>query len=180
MTNPTEEGQQSIELAPGTVVYGSKNLEIGVTEGGDNGYVEFETAVGEEFRLTTSRLEVEQFAETLSQRSKPLPAPPEGAPDEIDAPDGWTAGTRHTGGGIWCIIFEKQIETGGEIEVLTDAARPAGVSAGCYDEEGAWVGELTHEDFESADYEKALGTARDLISKIEDGEFEETIAELLE
>jgi len=179
MTDSGDESIRSIALAPGTVVYETESIEVGVGEENDNGYIEIETPGGDVFQLTISRSEVERFAKALSQQSKPAPTPPEGAPDEIDAPDGWTAGTRHTGGGIWCIIFEKQIKDGGRVEVLTDADRPAGVSAGCYDEEGVWVGELTHEDFESADYEKALGTARNLISKIEDGEFDETIAELL-
>ena len=103
--------------------------------------------------------------------------------DEVDAPDGWNGGNvEHTGGGIWCRIFRKQRDGGGRIEVLYDPIPTIqGVSAGAYGEEGDWLGEITHSNLTGDPMEtQAVTAAHDLIEEIDNGEYDDEIAELYE
>jgi len=174
MTSNTE---QSIDLGPDTPVYGTEGTEIGIDEDGC-GYIQITTAEEVSYTFSVGKAAVEGFVEKVAAETDPRPGlePPEDAPTDIESPHGWDAALRHTGGGIWNIIFRK-IFDGNRVDVTIDAGNPDGVAVGGY-RGGTWLGEITHTELDDPGYETALQTARYLIEQIEAGEFEEEIEEV--
>jgi hypothetical protein len=124
----TTDTNEAIDLGPSTPVYGTKNTEVGVDET-NSGYIKLTTAQGIAHTFSVDKEAVEEFVEKMSAESAPTLEPPEDAPTDIESPPGWKAGIKHTGGGIWAIIFEKAFN-GSRIEVTIDADTPDGVAVG--------------------------------------------------
>ena len=184
MTDSDSTENERIDLPNDTLVYGNDKIQIGIDEHG-NGFIEYQTRSVDSYRFSVPIDEIEEFVEIQSANGPPVPTRPEDviADDEIIVPDGWTGGNvEHTGGNIWLRIFRKKRPGSGYIEVSYDPIPEIkGVQAGAYDEEGAWIGEIDHEPLSGDPMEQqAVEAARDLMERINNGEYYYRIQDLYE
>lgn len=178
MAHGDPEDGPTIDLALGTAVYGTKNIEVGVDET-DRGYLEVETLRGISHKFSVDKGEIEDFTESLAAESEAGPTlqAPEDMPEDIDSPEGWTAAVEHTGGGIWLIIFRKCFNNGRRIEVTADVNDPQGVSIGGY-RDGYWLGEIAQVELYNPSSCAAIDAAREMIEALEDGWYVEECREV--
>ena len=170
-----------IELPSNTSIYKSRAWEIGIDEE-NNGYVT-QYRDGESFTFSVAKEEVERYMAFQSKNSPPIPTPPDGTTDDVPVPNKWTGGNvGHTGGGIWCRIFQKDHGEKGHLEVMYNVKHHDGVTAGAYDNQNRWLGEIETIEVEADNptEEDALDTAYYLIRQIDKGTYDGKISNLFE
>jgi hypothetical protein len=174
----SDEQGGEIAVPDGTVVYKTGKIELGISDEG-NGYITFETVNGESYTVSVARDDITEFVTSRSE-SHPTPTPPEDTLDAVTAPRDWTAGNVvHTGGGIWCRIWRKEISRGC-LEVIYDPTELTGVDLGLYGPGDAWLGRLDSVSLEpTATEEDAVQAANSLMDAVDDGKFKEEIEQKL-
>lgn len=163
-------GWESSDRVP---IYGRKGLEIGFEED-ERGYIYVKThSTSYEFEVDVDQ--VKDFQSQLQEQSPEGPTKPDNVidDDEINVHDNWNhVGVKHTGGGIWTRIFNKEVD-GGKLEVAYRPDGLNGVSLGFY-EESQWFHELDHKLLEGSDPDEkqAVSAAQALILRVEAGYYE--------
>lgn len=154
------------------------DFEIGLEEG--EGYIRIPIFMdGEVVKFSIPRQEVEWYMERREEKY-PSPKVPDGFRNDLPSPEGWSGGSaEHTGGGIWCRIWRKEIE-GGHLEVIYGIPSCDGVSINVYAPEWEWCGEIeTNQTSENSD-EAAHEQAIEFMKAADDGAFDEDIAEIMQ
>lgn len=155
------------------------DFEIGVKDG--TGYIKL--PVGHDGEISEFPTTVEAVEQYMIDREQRHPTPT--LPDDIDknptveTPPTWERGTAvHTGGGIYNRIWAKELEQG-YLEVGYKLPTTDGVSAGLYNDDGEWLGDVTHTSINEATPDKeAQEKALELMKEIDTGDYDNKINSL--
>jgi hypothetical protein len=177
-SNGPEQSDEQISLPDSGVVYADSRIEAGIEDG--DGYLEFTTTRDTTHRVSVTDEELRSIINTNSaNRDIDIPEPPVDVERSVSSPGSWSEGVVwHTGGGIWCRRFQKELDEY-TVQASYDIKYREGVELGLLDADGRWLGDLAHKDIEPDTDAEAIETARELIRLYESGEFDEEEAALL-